>query len=112
VRAADPGLGDAGSGDRHGPGRHTAVNDQVNSLNLPAGGSFTTKGAVGKQDLKAFCQAKSTAIADITAKASTAASLVSFVNAHDLARYKGYQFSWGVAAHHFFVAEIVHELVD
>jgi hypothetical protein len=85
------------------------ISGQLTSLLLPARGAFSVRG--GGVSLVQFCQNKSAVIADIVAKmGNPAASLLNVVNRNDLARFGGFQFSKGIAAHHFFVAEIAHEL--
>jgi hypothetical protein len=95
---------------------NATIQNQITSLPLPPRGSFTTKGAAGQIDLAQFCANNAAAITAITNSASKAnESLVEFVNNQDLTGYvraSSYRFLWGVAAHHFFVAEIAHELFD
>jgi hypothetical protein len=62
--------------------------------------------------LKQFCLDHAPAIAHVKANATSANSLLRLVNENDLTSYKPYVFSWGIAAHHFFVAEIAHELTN
>jgi hypothetical protein len=85
------------------------ISSQLTSLLLPARGSFSVSG--GGVGLNQFCQNNAAAITNIVAKmGSPSTSLLNVVNSNDLARFGGFQFSKGIAAHHFFVAEIAHEL--
>jgi hypothetical protein len=94
---------------------------QVDSISLPPRNSFTTAQPPppGKTNLQDFCAANASAIKAICAadaKGSTAASLpkshslLAVINKYDLAQFGGYVMSPGIAAHHFFVAEIAAEL--
>ena len=79
---------------------------------MPLRGAFSVM-VPGGQDLKQYCQDHTAAIAQIVANlANPKSSLLKLVNDNDLARFGGYDFSWGTAAHHFFVAEIAHELTS
>jgi hypothetical protein len=85
---------------------------QIAAMLMPLRGGFSVMGS-GGQDLKQYCQDHGAAIQNIVNNLSVpGSSLLQFVNTHDLARFGGFQFSWGIAAHHFFVAEIAHELTN
>jgi len=88
------------------------LTDQIAALLMPGRGGFSVMGA-GGQDLNQYCRDHSAAIRKIVnSLAVPNASILKFVNANDLGRFGGFQFSWGIAAHHFFVAEIAHELTN
>lgn len=87
-----------------------AIVGQIAPMLMPARWGFAVAGA--GVDLNQFCIDHAPAIAQIKANASSANSLLGLVNANDLTGYKPYVFSWGIAAHHFFVAEIAHELTN
>jgi len=85
---------------------------QITSMLMPTRGGFSLTG-LGGQDLNQYCQDHAAAIGQIVNNLGDPhSSLLNFVNANDLARFGGFQFSWGIAAHHFFVAEIAHELTS
>lgn len=85
---------------------------QITPMLLPARGGFSVMGT-GGQDLNQFCQSHAAAIAQIAANSGNPLlSLLNVVNVNDLARFGAFQFSPGIAAHHFFVAEIAHELTN
>jgi hypothetical protein len=89
-----------------------ALTNQITAMLMPARGNFSVM-VPGGQDLKQWCQDHTAAISQIVAKlANPQASLLKVVNDNDLARFGGFRFSWGIAAHHFFVAEIAHELTS
>lgn len=84
----------------------------VNALVLPPRGEFTTKGAAGKTSITDFCQSNKAQVQNIVAGlANPKKSVLNFSVFHDLTGYHK-AFDWGIARHHFFVAEIAHELVD
>jgi hypothetical protein len=84
----------------------------TDGLGLPPRGSFSTKGAAGKTSFTDFCQTHTTQVQAIVAGLSaTSTSVLAFAVRHNLSGY-GSNFPWGTACHHFFVAEIAHELVD
>jgi hypothetical protein len=86
------------------------LQNQIAAMLMPARGTFSVMVPSG-QDLKQYCRDHTAAISQIVANlANPRSSLLSFVNVNDLARFGGFQFTWGVAGHHFFVAEIAHEL--
>jgi hypothetical protein len=89
-----------------------SVISQVAALLMPARGGFSVMSS-GGQDLKQYCDDHSAAIAQIVANlGNPQTSLLGLVNSNNVAHFGGYQFSWGIAAHHFFVAEIAHELTS
>jgi hypothetical protein len=86
--------------------------DQLTPMLMPARGGFSVMTSDG-QSLTQFCSNHAVAVAKITSALSDPkTSLLAFFNRHDLAKFGGFQFSWGVAAHHFFVAEVAHELTQ
>jgi hypothetical protein len=86
---------------------------QLNSIPLPPRGSFTAKSAPGGISIQQFCSDHRTAIAAILRNQTDSRSgLLAFINRNDLARFRGFIFDQGISAHHFFVAEIAHELFD
>jgi hypothetical protein len=86
---------------------------ELDSLPLPARGGFTTKGASGKQDLGTFIKNHSTAIdAIMKNQLGQQGGLLRLINDRNLAHFGGAKFDEGQSAHHFFTAEIAHELMD
>jgi hypothetical protein len=101
------------------PGIAAKVNDnpkmleQLNSVTLPPRGSFTTKGTPGLTSLQQFYADNARALQVIlTNQDHPGHGLLKFLNDNDLGRFPGYTFYQGVAAHHFFAAEVAHELTD
>ncbi len=95
-----------------------AIQSQLTSLPLPDRGSFTT-GAVaaaatpGRESIQTFCQTHSAAIQAILRKSTDPRSgLLAFINRNNLARFSPFVFDQGISAHHFFVAEVAHELFE
>jgi hypothetical protein len=90
------------------------ISKQITSLSLPARGSFSTGIPAGNQvGLQAFSQNNSSAIQQIIKfDSDLKKGLLPFINRHDLAKFRGFKFSRGIAAHHFFVAEVAHELTQ
>ena len=86
--------------------------NQIAPMLMPARGNFSVM-VPGGHDLKQYCQDHAAAISQIVANlGNPQSSLLKVVNDNDLARFGGFNFSWGVAAHHLFVAEIAHELTS
>jgi hypothetical protein len=90
------------------------ISSQLSLMSLPPRGSFTTGAPAGSQvSLQKFCKDNANAISTIIGQDThPQKGLLTFINKNDLARYGGYQFSRGISAHHFFVAEIAHELTE
>ncbi|MDI1430103.1 hypothetical protein [Polyangium sorediatum] len=95
------------------PGFQAIVNDPANKDikkeldKLPASmprGTFSSMDPApkGKESLNAFCEAKTFAVQ----------RLLKFVNDNDLATFEPFRFNQFIAAHHFFVTEIAHELFE
>ncbi len=90
-----------------------AILAQLNSLTLPPRGSFTTKGAPGLTSLQTFYADNARALQVIlTNQDNPRHGLLKFLNDNDLARFSPYVFGQGISAHHFFAAEVAHELTD
>ncbi len=94
---------------------------QLDSVKLPPRGSFTTKGAPGLTSLQQFCADNAGALQVIlTNQNDGKKGLLAFLNANDLARFRtiphgrkgDFLFDQGISAHHFFAAEVAHELID
>jgi hypothetical protein len=86
---------------------------QLDSLPLPARGSFTTQSAPGLISIQQFCNDNRAAIAAILKiQTDPANGLLSFINRNNLARFAGFTFDQGISAHHFFTAEVAHELFE
>jgi hypothetical protein len=86
---------------------------QLDSLALPARGSFTTQSAPGLISIQQFCNDNRAAIAAILKlQTHPANGLLSFINRNNLARFAGFTFDQGISAHHFFAAEVAHELFE
>lgn len=89
----------------------------VAAMELPARGSFTSKGVAGKDDITKHCADRQSVIDAIVAGQKPAKpgvpskNLLQFTIDHNLSGY-GTAYAWVIACHHFFVAEIAHELVD
>lgn len=89
-----------------------SVISQVAALLMPARGGFSVMSS-GGQNLKQYCDDHSAATAQIENNlGNPQVSLLGLVNSYNLGHFGGFQFSWGTAAHHFFVAEIAHELTS
>ena len=87
-----------------------ALIDQIAPMLMPALGGFSVMTTDG-QSLTQYCTDHKAAIAKIKANVDAGKdSLLDFVNQNHLGNFTNFAFSWGVAAHHFFVAEIAHEL--
>ena len=90
-----------------------AIADQLASLPLPPRGSFTSKDPTAPGSIQKFCNDHSAAIAAILARqANRNTGLLWFINTNDLARFGGFQFDFGLSAHHFIVAELAHEATE
>jgi hypothetical protein len=91
-----------------------SILNQLNSLALPPRGSFTAiaapPGLISIQDFYTNNQAAIAAI--LKNQTNRQNGLLHFLNANDLARFAGFVFDQGISAHHFFAAEIAHELTD
>lgn len=87
---------------------------QVSSITLPARGTFTTLPPPGPNDLLAWLHAHATALDAILAVDSDRSSggLLAFINDNDLLGFGTGVFDRYIAAHHFFVGEIAHELFE
>lgn len=100
------------------------IAQQLNDLNLPPRGSFTTGPTTDAlQNITDFCfepTATGAAAAAGTGKKIKASIkaiskdpvLIQFINKNNLPKYVGVPGWGGLAAHEFFVAEIAHELVE
>ena len=88
---------------------NTAIVDQLSPFSMPVRGGFSVMIQDG-EDLITYCNNHSAAIKQVKDNLNKPASLLAFVNKNDLAKFGGFQFLPGIAAHHFFVAEIAHEL--
>jgi hypothetical protein len=87
-----------------------AIVDQLAPMLMPGRGGFWVM-TTGGQSLTDYCNTHKAAISNIRTNVfKHTDSLLDFINQNDLTTYKPYVFGWGVAAHHFFVAEIAHEL--
>jgi hypothetical protein len=94
-------------------GSDPAIRAQLDSLPLPPRGSFTTGTAkAGQTNLQAFAASHAKEIRDILRRESTRSGLLRFINDNNLARFAPFQFDQGISAHHFFVAELAHELTE
>jgi hypothetical protein len=92
---------------------NAAISTQLNSITLPPRGSFTTKGAPGLTSLQKFWADNAKALQVILTNQSNATNgLLAFLNKNDLARFSPFVFDQGISAHHFFAAEVAHELTD
>jgi hypothetical protein len=90
-----------------------AIADQLTSLPLPPRGSFTSKDPAAPTSIQKFCKNHSAAIAAILARqVNRNTGLLWFININDLARFGGFQFNFGLSAHHFIVAELAHEATE
>ncbi|HEX7243853.1 MAG TPA: hypothetical protein VF263_26435, partial [Longimicrobiaceae bacterium] len=78
-------------------------------LPLPPRGSFTT--SAGPNNIVSFCTANSAAVRTILNQEGSPDGLRTFLDANDLVRF-GQTFSPGIYSHHFFVAELAHEVTD
>lgn len=94
------------------------IGQQIQDLNLPPRGSFTTGPTTGsKQNIMDFCYEPATTGTGRKKKESIKAItrdpvLIRFIDANNLPKYSGVA-SWApFAAHEFFVAEIAHELTE
>jgi hypothetical protein len=86
---------------------------QLDSLPLPARGSFTTQSAPGLIGIQNFCNDNRTPIAAILKNQTHPRDgLLTFINRNNLARFAGFTFDQGISAHHFFAAEVAHELFE
>lgn len=84
----------------------------LDAFPLPPRGGLTAKGLPGKIAVADFCQTNRPQVQAIVAGlGDPKKSLLKFVVDNDLSGY-GSHFGWGIACHHFFVAEIAHEFVD
>ena len=95
------------------PGAGTTTMTQ----SLPSRGGFTTgTPGPGQVSLQAFSRDYSTEIQAILSADSGRNGLLRFINDNDLVRFnngpKPYIFDRGVSAHHFFAAEVAHELTE
>jgi hypothetical protein len=92
---------------------NAAIKQQLDSLPLPPRGAFTTgQPGSGQTSLQAFSQLHQPEILAILKKDSTKTGLLTFINDNDLARFGSFKFDRGISAHHFFTAEVAHELTD
>jgi hypothetical protein len=90
-----------------------SILDQLNSLLLPPRSTFTAKAAPGLVSIQSFCNDNQAAITAILKnQANRQNGLLQFLNSNNLARFSGFVFDQGISAHHFFAAEIAHELTD
>jgi hypothetical protein len=96
-----------------------SIKQQLDSLPLPSRGSFTTgPSKPGLTSLQSFCAIHRNSISAILEKQSRRNDgLLKFINDNDLTRFGtnvpgNQQFNQAIAAHHFFVAEIAHELTE
>ena len=82
-------------------------------LTLPNRGCFTTATALSgcQVNINAFCRDNHGRINTILRQESSPLGLKCFIDSNDLVRF-GTIFSAGVYSHHFFEAEIAHELTD
>jgi hypothetical protein len=87
---------------------------QVSSITLPARGTFTTLPPPGPNDLLVWLRANATVLDAILAVDSDRSSggLLAFINDNDLLGFGTGVFNRSIAAHHFFVGEIAHELFE
>jgi hypothetical protein len=86
---------------------------QLDSLPLPTRGLFSTQSASGLISIQKFCSDNRAAIASILGiQTHPTNGLLSFINRNNLARFAGFTFDQGISAHHFFAAEVAHELFD
>jgi Domain of unknown function (DUF4157) len=95
------------------------VATNLGRLKLPPLGDFTTKGVAGKVNLQKFCTDNKSAIdAILASQLGGDSGLLTFINDNDVARFnnparsKTMKWDQALSAHHFFVAEIAHELTD
>jgi len=80
---------------------------------LPARGKFTTgTPGPGQVSLQAFSRDYQAEIQAILRAQSGPNGLLKFINDNDLARFKPFVFDQGISAHHFFAAEVAHELTE
>ena len=92
---------------------NTAIRDQLASLPLPSCGSFTSKDPLAPTSIQAFCKSNQATITAILGRdGNRNTGLLWFINANDIARFGGYKFDRGISAHHFFVAELAHEVTE
>lgn len=90
-----------------------AIADQIASLPLPPRGSFTSKDPNAPTSIQKFCNDNKTAITTILSRqVSPNTGLLWFINVNNLARFGGFKFDFGLSAHHFFVAELAHEVTE
>lgn len=90
------------------------ITSQLASLPLPPRGKFASGTPTAKQtSIQGFCKQHASAINTILSNESKPGKgLLHFINTNNLVRFRPFQFSRGISAHHFFVAEIAHELTD
>jgi hypothetical protein len=89
------------------------IKSQLESLPLPPRGNFTTKAPdANHTSLQTFAQQHRAEIQAILSVDGTRNGLLFFINQNNLARFEGYKFDRAVSAHHFFAAEVAHELVE
>ena len=82
-------------------------------LTLPARGRFkvATAASGSSDNLDDFCRSNRSAIAAILRDEATAQGLMTFLDANDLGRL-GQAFGRSIYSHHFFVAEVAHEITS
>ena len=88
------------------------LTSQLASLPLPSRGEFVSGTPTAKQtSIRGFCIENASAINNILSNESKPGKgLLHFINTNNLVRFSPFQFSRGISAHHFFVAEIADEL--
>jgi hypothetical protein len=92
---------------QHAEQRKDALRRQLASLPLPPRGTFTSKDPTANGSIQKFCVEHRHEIDDI----KNHGILLQFMNDNRIARF-GEPWSFGLAAHHFFVAELAHEVTE